>query len=179
MISIIIAFPKLEDANNIKKILKKNGYDSVMTCTNATQVIDIANKLDGGIVLCGYKLTDMLYLDLYGCLPDGFIMLLLASASRIRQCSERGIICVPMPLKINVLIHALEDVISIQRKLYKRNSKPRVRTKEQQKVIDEAKALLMETHHMSEEDAHRYIQKISMDSGNSMSETAEMILLLK
>ena len=37
----------------------------------------------------------------------------------------------------------------------------------------------MTNHNMSEEDAHRYIQKISMDSGNSMSETAEMILMLK
>ena len=179
MIDIIIAFPKLEDANNIRKLLIKNGYDSVVACTNATQVIDMANKLDGGVVLCGYKLTDMLYLELYRCLPNGFIMVLLASASKIRQNSERGVICVPMPLKTNVLIHTIEEVISIQRKLYKKNSKPKPRTKKQQKVIDEAKALLMETQNMSEEDAHRYIQKISMDSGNSMSETAEMILLLK
>ncbi len=179
MIDIIIAFPRLEDANNIKRLIVKNGYDSVMVCTNAAQVIDMSNKLDGGVVLCGYKLTDMLYLELYRCLPNGFIMVLLASASKIRQNSERGVICVPMPLKINVLIHTIEEVISIQRKLYKKNSKPRPRTKEQQKVIDEAKALLMESQNMSEEDAHRYIQKISMDSGNSMSETAEMILLLK
>ena len=65
MIDIIIAFPRLEDANNIKRLIVKNGYDSVMVCTNAAQVIDMANKLDGGVVLCGYKLTDMLYLELY------------------------------------------------------------------------------------------------------------------
>ena len=31
---------------------------------------------------------------------------------------------------------------------------------------------------MSEEQAHRYIQKISMDSGKRVVETAEMIIML-
>ena len=29
---------------------------------------------------------------------------------------------------------------------------------------------------MTEEEAHRYVQKCSMDSGNNMVETAEMIM---
>ena len=31
-------------------------------------------------------------------------------------------------------------------------------------------------NHLSEEEAHKYIQKLSMDSGNNLVETAEMIL---
>ena len=46
----------------------------------------------------------------------------------------------------------------------------------EQKTIDDAKALLMERNHLSEEEAHKYIQKLSMDSGNNLVETAEMIL---
>lgn len=34
----------------------------------------------------------------------------------------------------------------------------------------------MERKQITEEEAHRYIQKISMDSGTGLSETAEMIL---
>ena len=34
----------------------------------------------------------------------------------------------------------------------------------------------MERNRLTEEEAHRYIQKCSMDSGNHMAETAEMIL---
>ncbi len=34
----------------------------------------------------------------------------------------------------------------------------------------------MERNHLSEEEAHKYIQKLSMDSGNNLVETAEMIL---
>lgn len=36
----------------------------------------------------------------------------------------------------------------------------------------------MERNHLSEEEAHRYIQKSSMDSGTNMVETAQMILML-
>ena len=48
----------------------------------------------------------------------------------------------------------------------------------EQSTIDSAKALLMERNQMTEDEAHKYIQKISMDSGNNLVETAEMILLL-
>ena len=34
----------------------------------------------------------------------------------------------------------------------------------------------MARNHMTEEEAHRYIQKCSMDSGTNMAETAEMVL---
>jgi len=41
-------------------------------------------------------------------------------------------------------------------------------TEKEQKSIDDAKALLMERNHLSEEEAHKYIQKLSMDSGNNL-----------
>lgn len=39
-----------------------------------------------------------------------------------------------------------------------------------------AKLVLMERNNMSEEEAHRYIQKSSMDSGTNLIEMAEMIV---
>ena len=48
--------------------------------------------------------------------------------------------------------------------------------KDEQEMIAEAKALLMERNNMTEEEAHRYLQKNSMDSGTNIVETAEMVL---
>ena len=48
----------------------------------------------------------------------------------------------------------------------------------ERKVIDKAKAVLMERNGMSEPEAFRYIQKTSMDCGRSMSESAQMILMM-
>ena len=51
-------------------------------------------------------------------------------------------------------------------------------TKEEQNYINNAKWVLMERNHMTEQEAFRYIQKSSMDSGTNMVETAQMILLM-
>ena len=52
------------------------------------------------------------------------------------------------------------------------------RSEEDKKVINQAKALLMERHHMTEPEAHKYLQKCAMDSGSDMLETAEMVISL-
>ena len=45
-------------------------------------------------------------------------------------------------------------------------------------MIEQAKAVLMERNSFSEDEAHRYIQKRSMDNGTGLVETAQMILSL-
>lgn len=59
----------------------------------------------------------------------------------------------------------------------KKASQPAKKEKPQeQKIIDDAKAILMERNNMSEPEAFRYIQKCSMDSGNTMVESAQMVI---
>ena len=48
----------------------------------------------------------------------------------------------------------------------------------EQNYISNAKMMLMQRNHLSEDDAYRYIQKSSMDSGTNMVETAQMLLML-
>ena len=44
--------------------------------------------------------------------------------------------------------------------------------------ICELPPLLMERNYLTEEEAHKYLQKCSMDNGTNMVETAQMILTL-
>ena len=62
------------------------------------------------------------------------------------------------------------------RRRRKKRSAPRQRSEEEIKVIDDAKHVLMERNNMSEPEAFRYIQKCSMDSGNTMVESAMMVM---
>ena len=55
---------------------------------------------------------------------------------------------------------------------------PKQRSSEEKGLIDQAKRLLMERNGMTEEEAHRYIQKCSMDSGTNLIETAQMVISL-
>ena len=43
-------------------------------------------------------------------------------------------------------------------------------------MIQKAKEVLMARNNMTEEEAHRYMQKSSMDSATDLAETAQMIL---
>ena len=58
----------------------------------------------------------------------------------------------------------------------KRRLDRKTRDSRQQEVISQAKELLMARNNMSEAEAHRYLQKSSMDSGTNMVETAQMVL---
>ena len=49
---------------------------------------------------------------------------------------------------------------------------------EEAATIAKAKALLMERNSMTEEEAHRYLQKHSMDNSTNMVETAQMVLTM-
>lgn len=179
MASLIVVFPKLEEAKNIKNLLMRSGYSVAAVCTSGAQAINYADELNSGIVICGYKYTDMIYSELYECLPPHFEMLLVASRHVLSTCVTEDIICLSLPIKLYDLLSTIDMMSqSIERKKRKQKSKPRVRSEEEIEYIKKAKGLLMERNNLTEEEAHRYIQKCSMDSGNNMSETAQMILSL-
>ena len=60
----------------------------------------------------------------------------------------------------------------------KEKKKPKLRSEKEQNYISNAKMMLMQRNHLSEDEAYRYIQKSSMDSGTNMVETAQMLLML-
>lgn len=179
MLSIIIAFPKIEDATIIKNTLIHNGFDVNGVCTTGSQVISIANNLDSGIVISGYRFKDMHYSELNNYLPKGFEMLLIASPTKLEECTDNNIVCLSLPIKKNDLMNTLQ-MMSYQysRRKKKLKEAPKQRSEEEKQLLVNAKKLLMERNNMTEEEAHRYVQKTSMDSGTNMIETAEMILKL-
>ena len=81
--------------------------------------------------------------------------------------------------KINELIQTVEMMeYTITRRRKKARQKPKERSEKEMNLISEAKALLMERNNLTEEEAHRYMQKRSMDNGTGLTETAQMILSL-
>ena len=66
--------------------------------------------------------------------------------------------------------------LDIHRRLKREREKPNKRSSADQGVINQAKSLLMEKNELTEEEAHRYLQKRSMDNGTNMVETAYMVL---
>ncbi len=179
MANVIVAFSKQEDARSIKNILTKSGFQVVAVCTSGAQTIASAEDLSGGIIVCGHHLPDMVFTELRECLPEEFSMLMVASPSRWPSQIPEQVVCLPMPLKVHDLVETvamLEEASDRRRK--RRRQQPRQRNENEKNLILQAKQLLMERNGMTEEEAHRYIQKCSMDSGTNIIETAQMIISL-
>lgn len=175
--NIIVVFPKIEEAKSIRNLLVRSGFSVVGVCTTGAQAINYADSLNDGIVICGYRCQDMIYLELQECLPAHFEMLLIASQNLWSECAHNNIVCLALPIKAHDLVNTVEMMVqTIIRSRRKRKLKPKDRNSEERALIDEAKLLLIERNNMSEEEAHRYIQKCSMDSGTNMVETAQMVL---
>lgn len=177
MSSIIVVFPKREVATNIRNILVRNGIDVMSVCTTGAQAIQNADNLDEGIIVCGYKLQDMIYTELREYLPKTFEMLLIASPDKCGDVQETGVVGLATPIKVFDLMNTMDMLIqNMERRRKKRKAEQKNRNPQQQALVKHAKELLMERNHMTEGEAHRYLQKCSMDSGTNMVETAQMVL---
>lgn len=177
--SILLAMPRIEDSNHLLQVLSSSGlmYD-IEVCQSAAEVLRISNERDFGVVVCGKSLRDMSSLELADCLPEYFGMVMLTKDLSMDIYSDK-IMKLTQPIKMRELVSTIETMSSfyIQR-IKKRKKAPVKRSAEEEKIISDAKALLMDRNGMSEQEAFRYIQKSSMDTSRSMVESAQMILML-
>jgi hypothetical protein len=90
-----------------------------------------------------------------------------------------GVVGLSQPFKVYDLINTVEMMLKAQqRRRRKRREEAKRRNPAQRAVIEKAKSLLMERNNLTEEEAHRYLQKNSMESGTNMLETARMVLTI-
>ena len=140
-----------------------NGYESVFNCTTGSKAITLADTLGEGVIISGYRMTDMPYTDILDNVEGRFEMLLVASKQKLLE-DNRGVAMVEMPIKVRDFLNSVELMQNnIYAKLRRKKRVVHQRTEEEQSV-------------MSENEAHRYIQKSAMDSGRTMVETAVSVL---
>lgn len=176
---IIIAMPRSEDAYRISEKLSRYGLVlDVEVCQNAAEVLRLSNERDFGVVICTKNLSDMSYVELAEYLPKYFGLIILTKNMGLETFSD-NMVKVLMPFKTSELVSTIEMMTSeFVRHIRKKNKSPVKRSAKEQQIIDEAKMLLINRNGMSEQEAFRYIQKNSMDTGRNMVESAQMILLL-
>ena len=168
MSNIIVAFSKRENAVNIRNILVKSGLEVSAVCQTGAKVLQYAEMWSDGIVVCAHQRE---------YLPDSFEILLIAPADKWVDGIPDGVVGLPMPLKIYDLVSTIEMIQQMQyRRRRKKRETGKTRSDKDRQIINQAKALLIERNHMTEEEAHKYVQKTSMESGADMVETARMIL---
>lgn len=178
MTNVIVVFPKAEDAKNLKNLLVRNGYNVAAVCTTGAQALHYADGLVNGVMLSAYKLPDMMYSEIREYMPGGFDMILLASRNHLSECDDVVTVAIPFAVRdlLNTLEMSMQTVIRRKKKL---RQKPVERSREEGMLIENAKVVLIERNQMTEEEAHRYLQKCSMDSGINLVEAAKMVLAIE
>ncbi len=115
------------------------------------------------------------------CLPECFSLLLLDTEFNVGTLRESDVVSLTVPIRTHDLINTVRmlDEAADQKLKNKLRQKKRQRAEEDKKTVNAAKLLLMDRNHMTEPEAYRFIQKTSMDTGRTMLETAQMILLFE
>ena len=197
MRSIIVAFPDAAIAHKIRDILQNHGFPVRGLATSGSMALRFIQSEDGGgLVVCGSKFPDMSSVQMQSLLPDDYDMLMLVASGNMDLTfgQQEGLYTLALPLHSQDLISSVRMLLET-RQMYsnisrsaasksaapkpgaaKSDSAPAPRGAEEKRIIDQAKALLMNRNNMSEEEAHRFLQKKSMDTGSRLIDMAVSVL---
>ena len=171
---IIVAFANEEAQKRIVRLLESGGYACAGTYFSGADVIRAARKLGSAIVICGFKLRDMTASDLAADLRGTAVLLAVSSAVNLDFCEGENLYKLATPAPRSDFFASLDLLMRFEAK-HLRHPVPQ-RREEDQKLILRAKELLMDINRMTEAEAHRFLQKKSMDAGMKMAETAQLII---
>ena len=172
MRQIVVAFERQSNCDRLREALESTGEFSCLTCRSAAQVKRTVAKLRLDLVVCGFKLTDESCETLYFDLPQRCAMLMVAPQAQLELCAAPGIFKLPAPVGRGSLLAS----VRILAQMVQTNQTPVRRGQEEKELVARAKALLMEQDGMTEAEAHRWLQKRSMDHGARLTDTARRVL---
>lgn len=171
---IVAAFAHEEAQRRILRLLENGGYAVAGCFFSGADVIRAAHKLEGAAVVCSFRLRDMTAAELAENLGPDTGILVIASAANLDLCQGENLYKLPIPAS-RADLYASVDMLLRFRREHARRSPPQ-RQEEAQKLIRRAKELLMDVNRMSESEAHRFLQKRSMDTGLRLEQTARLVI---
>lgn len=131
------------------------------------------------LLLTTYQLSDMTGAELAGQLKNNAEVLMIVPGDYDEsEAEDCGALLLRNPLSQDALYQAIRATMHAQKKIlaYKAKAEKSERMLEERKVIDKAKGRMIDQLHMTESQAHHYIQKKSMDAGRRIVDVAREIL---
>ena len=173
--TVIVAFEGDGNSARIREILESEGEFSCLVCRSAAEVKRAVHKQHRSLIVCGFKLADGTCEELFHDLQPDCFMLLVGAQARLELIETEGIFKIQSPIRRGELLASVRMLVQFQRYI-PREKGPAKRGEEEQQLIARAKAVLMDRHGMTEEQAHRFLQKQSMDNGAKLTDTARLVL---
>lgn len=170
--------------NVLKGLLEENSYEVENVVSDSKSALEYANDTVYDIVVINAPIEDGSGVDLSIEISRetvcGVILLVQADKAGFvgKNVIDYGVVVVPKPINKMLFKQSL-GVVRAAQKRYAGLSKENERLKstiEEAKIINRAKFLLMQYLSLSENRAHKYIEKQAMDMRISRIEVARQIL---
>ncbi len=181
--TVMIAVSDKEAAHKIKHVLSRAGYHITDVCASGNEAIRRVRLTPPDILLINFEMNDINGLDVAKIVGDEnlcSVVLMLGSVQRdhaMGSIADNDITLLLKPLNKLALLNTMDVVLQNRERMAKLSRKLEKAKEdlENRKVIEKAKGILMRKKYISEGEAYRRIQKMSMDNRVSMRQVAEQI----
>ncbi len=164
---IIIVYPVKETALSIRSLIEKNGFHVSHVCALGSSALEIAYAKQKGIIICPFLMKDMSSSDLAEQVPQGFDIIALSKNGSEQYMGN--MITLPLPMNRNDFLCTIAMLASSKSSFTRRSE-------DEEDYILKAKQALMSCEGMSEMQAHKHLQNISMKTGKKLVAVAMDIL---
>ena len=175
---------------DLKEMLEENGHTVIGEASDGKVAVDLANKLQPDLIVMDVKMPTMDGLEAVRKIntdpkrPRIPVVMVTAYSQPelVEQAVELGVFAyLVKPIKegdimptIEVAMSRAEEMNALQEEVA--NLKDALETR---KVVERAKGILIETYGITEAEAFRKIQKLSMNSRKPIREIADAIILAR
>ena len=151
----------------LRALIEKGGYHVSHICAHGSTALEIAQEKRKRFIGCPFFMSDMSSAELAEVLPDGFDIVALSKNGSEQYMGN--MLTLTMPLDLNEFLQTIGILALSQSGFTKRSES-------ENDYISKAKEALMSVKGMNEAQAHKYLQRVSMNSGKKLLQTAMDIL---
>lgn len=167
----------------IKSIMPPSDFSPVFYASSGSDARRKLLELPVDILIVDSPLSDehgVMFAENFADTNMGILLLVQSDLydATSSQVEEDGILCLPKPISPEMFYSATRMLSAMTYRIQKMETEKKTLQDKMQdiRIINKAKWMLIENKGMTESEAHKYIEKLSMDRRRSRREIAEEVI---
>ncbi len=181
---VVLADDETLARRDLREMLDELGHDVVGAARDGAEAVRLVRDTDPDVVMLDIKMPKEDGIAVARRIGEEYPVIILTAYSEqnlIQRARDAGVMAyVTKPFRKADLSAAIELAVSnFVRQSALRERVERLKEQlETRKMVEKAKGLLMQAENLTEAEAHRRIQQLSMSKGKSLRKVAEAIILM-